>query len=193
MAFYSGLDTLGVRYERLAVPYGTASPQRELLPGPPGADTKPLIMLVSGYDGTMEELYLALVVAAYRRGYSVLTYEGPGQGLVLREQGLPLTPEWEKPNGAVLDTFLASHPKPGKMVLIGVSMGGDFAPRAAAFDQRIDGVVAYDEFFDGGAIAARTGPKFAFWLNDHHFDRTLNFLAGLNKSPGAKWADRTAW
>ena len=131
-AFYTGLDTLGVRYERIAVPYGRYHLNAVYYPGPQGADAKPLIVMVGGYDSTMEELYLQLVAAAYRRGYSVLTYEGPGQGSVLREQGLTFTPEWEKPNGAVLDTFLATHPKPRKIVLVGESMGGYSAPRAAA-------------------------------------------------------------
>jgi dienelactone hydrolase len=90
----------------------------------------------------------------------------------------------------VLDTFLASHPKPAKIVLIGESMGGYLAPRAAAFDNRIDGVVAYDVFFDGGAIASRNVPKFVFSLHDHHYDRTLNFLAALHNDPGGDWAQQ---
>jgi dienelactone hydrolase len=39
-----------------------------------------------------------------------------------------------------------------KIVLIGMSMGGYFAPRAAAFEERLDGVVAYDTMFDFGAV-----------------------------------------
>jgi alpha-beta hydrolase superfamily lysophospholipase len=189
-AFYSGLDTLAVRYERITVPYGKYHLNAVYYPGPQGADAKPLIVLVGGYDSTMEELYLQFVGAAYAHGYSVLTYEGPGQGSVLREQGLVFTPQWEKPNGAVLDTFLANHAKPPKIVLIGESMGGYLAPRAAAFDSRIDGVVAYDVFFDGGAIASRHVPAFAFWLARNHYDGTLKFLSGLNDDPGAKWAQQ---
>jgi alpha-beta hydrolase superfamily lysophospholipase len=189
-AFYSGLDTLGVRYERITVPYGPHHLNAVYYPGPQGAESKPLIVFVGGYDSTMEELYVQFVPEAYKRGYSVLTYEGPGQGSVLREQHLTFTPQWEKPNGAVLDTFLANHPKPPKIVMIGASMGGYLAPRAAAFDKRIDGVVAYDVFFDGGAIATRNIPKFVFWLRDRHYDRTLKFLAGLSSSPGGNWAQQ---
>src|ERR1700679_590014 len=174
-AFYTGLDTLKVAYERIRVPYGAHHLNAVYYPGGADSETKPLIVFVGGYDSTMEELYFQLVTAAHRRGYSVLTYEGPGQGSVLREQGLTFTPEWEKPNGAVLDTFLASHPKPAKIVLIGASMGGYLAPRAAAFDKRIDGVVAYDVFFDGGAIASRNVPKFVFWMRDNGYTNTLKF------------------
>jgi alpha-beta hydrolase superfamily lysophospholipase len=100
----------------------------------------------------MEELYFMLGKPALDRGYSVLTYEGPGQGDALRSQGLHFLPEWERPNGAVLDEFLRRHNRPEKIVLVGVSMGGYFAPRAAAFDDRIDGVVAYDCCYDFGSV-----------------------------------------
>jgi alpha-beta hydrolase superfamily lysophospholipase len=188
-AFYKGLDVLGVKYEQITVPYGNHHLNAVYYPGPPGAERRPLIMFVGGYDETMEEGYLSVGAAAREHGYSVLIYEGPGQGSVIREQGLVFTPEWEKPNGAVLDTFLKDHPKPAKIVLMGASLGGYLAPRAAAFDKRIDGVVSYDEFFDGGATSSRNVPKFAFWLKDHGYEGVLNFLAGLNSDPGKKWAE----
>ena len=187
-SFYSGLDALGVRYERLSIPYGKYHLNAVYYPGPAGAETRPLLMAVSGYDGTMEELYMSFVAAALQHGYSVLTYEGPGQGSVIREQGLIFQADWEKPNGAVLDAFLANHAKPGRIVLLGESLGGYLAPRAAAFDSRLDGVIAYDVFFDGYAVASRYVPQFAFSLHEHGYDGLLNFLAGLNKDPGSTWA-----
>jgi alpha-beta hydrolase superfamily lysophospholipase len=188
-AFYQGLGVLGVKYERIKVPYGKYHLNAVYYPGPAGSENKPLLVVVGGYDGTMEEVYFSTVAAALQRGYSVLTYEGPGQGSVLREQGLTFTPEWEKPNGAVLDTFLASHPTSGKIVLIGESMGGYLAPRAAAFDPRISGVVAYDVFFDAGAIASRHVPSFVFWLRKHGYNSVLNMMASQQSSdPGAQWS-----
>jgi alpha-beta hydrolase superfamily lysophospholipase len=187
-AFYTGLDTLGVGYERITVPYGRAHLNAVYYPGAPGAEAKPLIVIVPGFDSTMEELYFHFVAVALQRGFAVLSYEGPGQGSVLREQGLTFTPEWEKPNGAVLDTFLAAHPKPKKIVLIGESMGGYLAPRAAAFDDRIDGVVAYDVFFDGGEIAESKVPHFVLWLRANGYTGILSLLSGLKKDPGAVWA-----
>lgn len=188
-AFYQGLGVLGVKYERIKVPYGNYHLNAVYYPGPAGSDSKPLLVVVGGYDGTMEEMYFHIVAAALQRGYSVLTYEGPGQGSVLREQGLTFIPQWEKPNGAVLDTFLAAHPTSGKIVLIGESMGGYLAPRAAAFDQRITGVVAYDVFFDGGAIASRHVPPLVFWLQRHGYNGVLNWLAKHGSDdPGAQWS-----
>jgi len=53
----------------------------------------------------------------------------------------------------VLDAFLRTHARPKHIVHIGMSMGGYFAPRAAAFEKRIDGVVAWDTCYDFGEIA----------------------------------------
>jgi len=145
--FEKGLEISGVRCERLKVPYREGNLRAHYFPGAPGSEDKPLIMLVGGFDSVLEELYPFLGKAALARGYSVLAYEGPGQGQPLRD-GLKFTPEWEKPTGGVLDAFLATHAKPKQIVLIGMSMGGYFAPRVAAFDERINGVVAWDTLFD---------------------------------------------
>ncbi|MGA9674144.1 MAG: alpha/beta hydrolase [Mycobacterium sp.] len=152
--FQDGLDALGIRYEYFDVGYGAGSLRALYLPGPAGADRKPLLVLVGGFDSILEELYPVLGKAGSDRGYSVLLYEGPGQGQALRKYGLTFTPEWEKPNSAVLDEFLRTHRKPAAIVLVGMSMGGYFAPRAAAFDDRIDGVVAFDTCFDFSEPAA---------------------------------------
>ncbi len=189
-AFYEGLDTLKIEYERLRVPYGLHYLNALYFRGSEGSENRALIMFCGGFDSTLEELYFLLVAAGLERGYSVLAYEGPGQGSILREQHLPFTHEWEKPTVAVLDEFLQKHAPPAKLVLVGGSMGGYLAPRAAAFDNRIDGVVAYDVFYDFGAIASRSVPPLALWFDRHR----LGFLLDANVkiksafSPGLKWA-----
>jgi pimeloyl-ACP methyl ester carboxylesterase len=150
--FYKGLDALDVRYEQIIVPYESSSLRALYISAPEGGDQKPLIVMVGGFDSTLEELYLVLGKAAGDRGYPVLLYEGPGQGQALRN-GLKFLPEWERPTKAVLDEFLRTHARPTKMILVGMSMGGYFAPRAAAFEERFDGVVAYDTCFDFGQCA----------------------------------------
>jgi len=154
-AFRNGLNALGLTYEFFDVPYESGSLRALYLPGPSVAELKPLIMIVGGFDSILEELYPVLGKAANDRGYSVLLYEGPGQGEPLRRYGLKFTPEWEKPNTAVLDEFLRTHNKPAKIILVGMSMGGYFAPRAAAFEPRIDGVVAFDAAYDIAETVAR--------------------------------------
>ena len=153
--FFQGLDALGVRYESFSAPYENGRLRALYLPGPAGSEKKPLIVAVGGYDSILEEKYPVIGKAALDRGYSVFIYEGPGQGEPLRKYGMKFTPEWEKPTKAVLDEFLRTHDKPSKIVLLGMSMGGYLAPRAAAFEDRIDGVVAYGVGFDFHEAAAR--------------------------------------
>jgi alpha-beta hydrolase superfamily lysophospholipase len=189
-AFYDGLDTLQVEYERIRVPFGEHHLNALYFPGPTGSEKRPLIVICGGFDSTLEELYFVIVPAALERGYSVLAYEGPGQGSILRDQNLPFTHEWEKPTAAVLDEYLRTHRRHERMVLIGMSMGGYLAPRAAAFDDRFDGVVAYDVFFDFGAISSRSAPRILFWLNRRGLrplaTRLVKVKAAL--SPYLRWA-----
>jgi alpha/beta hydrolase family protein len=188
-AFYDGLAALGVKYKRMEAPYdnGYRLPMNYY---PVEAQNRKNTLLVfhGGYDSTLEELYFDLIKDAHDHGYDVLTFSGPGQGLVLTQQKLPFTYEWEKPTSAVIDTFLAHHERPGKMVLVGQSMGGYLAPRAAAFDNRFDGVVAYDVLFDMGAAASRFVPKLAYWLRDHGMTGLVETLNNLKASqaPGVR-------
>jgi pimeloyl-ACP methyl ester carboxylesterase len=177
--FFQGLDALGVRYDYFSAPYQNGRLRALYLPGPAGSEKKPLIMAVGGYDSILEEKYPVIGKAALDRGYSVLIYEGPGQREPLRKYGLKFTPAWEKPTTAVLDEFLRTHDKPAKVVLFGMSMGGYLAPRAAAFEHRIDGVVAYDVCFDLYEAAART------------FGAVKQNPLVL-KNPGASWAYHNA-
>jgi alpha-beta hydrolase superfamily lysophospholipase len=188
--FYKGLDTLGVRYERISAPYGAHHLNALYFPGPQGSEKRPLIAICGGFDSTLEELYFVLVTAGLERGYSVLAYEGPGQGSIIREQGIPFTYEWEKPTAAILDEYLRTHPRSAKIVLVGMSMGGYLAPRAAAFDNRIDGVVAFDVFFDFGAISSRSVPPVTFWFGRHGLGFVLNAIAKIKSafSPSLRWA-----
>jgi alpha-beta hydrolase superfamily lysophospholipase len=190
-SFYAGLDALGVTYQQIQVPYGEGHHLEAVYyPAAEDAPKRPLIVLGGGFDSTIEELYFVLVKDAHERGYAVLTYDGPGQGSVLRDQGLTFTHEWEKPVKAVVDAFLAAHPRPHKTVLIGMSLGGYLASRAAAFDERFDGVVTYDVFFDLGAITRRYVPAAAFWLRDHGFGAIVDMVVRVKAalSPSFAWA-----
>jgi pimeloyl-ACP methyl ester carboxylesterase len=108
----------------------------------------PTLILQTGFDGTQEELYNGGAVAAVRRGYNCLTFEGPGQGEVIREQGIPFRYDWEKVITPVVD-YALSRPEvdPGRIALFGISLGGYLAPRGAAFEPRLAALIA-----DGGVF-----------------------------------------
>jgi pimeloyl-ACP methyl ester carboxylesterase len=69
------------------------------------------------------------------------------------KNGLKFTHEWEKPVSAVLDYFNLSG-----VNLLGISWGGYLALRAAAFEPRIERVIAYDICFDGLEVMTRPIP-----------------------------------
>lgn len=103
---------------------------------------RPLLIIQTGYDGTQQELYSECAQAGLQRGYNVLTFEGPGQGQVLRKQGLHFRPDWEKVVTPVVDYAVSRKDvDPKNMTLWGVSMGGYLAARAAAYEQRLKALI----------------------------------------------------
>ena len=70
-------------------------------------------------------------IAARRRGYHSLVFDGPGQGAMPVENGVPLRPDWEMVVTAVVD-FALTLPEvdPARIALSGWSLGGYLAPRA---------------------------------------------------------------
>ena len=126
------------RIEKLNVPYENVKlPVMHVVPN---GKSKGTILLHGGNDSYFEE-FLFTVLYLQEQGFEVYMFEGPGQGGVMRLQGMHFTHEWEKPVKAVLDHFGLSD-----VTIIGISLGGYLAPRAAAFDKRITKVVAWSVF-----------------------------------------------
>ena len=115
---------------------------------------KGIIVLHGGYDSLIQE-FLEFLPYFSRKGYETYFFEGPGQGEVLMRCHIRMTPEWEHCTSAILDAFGLDD-----VTLIGISLGGCLAPRAAAYDQRIRRVVMFDLIYDFyGAITQKMGEK----------------------------------
>lgn len=124
--------------ERLEAPYEDVRlPILHVCPEGPRQD---VILLHGGNDSYFEEFFFPMLYLA-RRGLDVYLFEGPGQGSVVREQGKKFTHEWERPVKAVLDTVGEEN-----VTIMGASLGGMLAPRAAAFEPRIRRVVGWSIF-----------------------------------------------
>jgi pimeloyl-ACP methyl ester carboxylesterase len=136
---------------RVLVPYeGSFLPAwRIAAPRPKG-----VIILHGGFDSFIEELY-PMATAMRDRGFDLILFEGPGQGAALVRHGLPMTHAWEKPVAAVLDHFGIDD-----ATLIGMSLGGCLALRAAAGESRIKRVVAFDALYDFyDCLTLKLGPR----------------------------------
>lgn len=119
------------------------------LPGylrrPHGVERPPLVLLVPGADSSKEELY-DLGDRIVRRGLASFAFDGPGHGLVSTK--LKLRPDYEVPIAAVLDRLLArDDADPGRVAVAGISYGGLFACRAAAFDERVKAAVSMSSWY----------------------------------------------
>jgi alpha-beta hydrolase superfamily lysophospholipase len=102
------------------------------------AGPRPTIVHTNGYDSNVQEMFVAHVGAALRRGYSILLFDGPGQGRCLIRDELHMRPDWETVVRPVID-YALDRPEidSDRIVLAGWSFGGFLAPRAAAFEDRI--------------------------------------------------------
>jgi cephalosporin-C deacetylase-like acetyl esterase len=102
---------------------------------PGGEDQPPLVLLVPGLDSTKEEFF-RLENVFLDRGMATLSMDGPGQG----ESGydLPIRPDYDVAVTAVLDAIAGRADVDMERVgLLGVSLGGYYAPRALAFEPRV--------------------------------------------------------
>ncbi|MFT8424220.1 MAG: alpha/beta hydrolase [Liquorilactobacillus sp.] len=133
--FYKGYNDF--EYESYKVPYENSYlPVVKLIT--PGA-TKSLLYF-AGFDSYMEEM---VKMAHFMKGlnYNIYVFDGPGQGTALRN-GIKLTHSWEKPISIILDYFDIKRAS-----AVGMSLGGYLVMRAAAFEKRLDKVVAFDIFY----------------------------------------------
>ena len=194
-SFRRGAAMLAVPPEIVQIPY-----EGSFLPGyhfRAAADAAPraTMILVTGYDGTAEELYFANGAAALERGYNVLAFDGPGQGAMLIDRRVPLRPDWENVITPVVDYLLARpDTDPQRIVLTGLSLGGYLAPRAATAEHRLAACISDCGPYDVSDALSRRLPGFlARQLPDGNATllRLLNRLvhAVMNK-PTAGWAMR---
>jgi pimeloyl-ACP methyl ester carboxylesterase len=121
---------------------------------------RPTLIVHGGFDSTLEELYTSAAAPALERGYNCLTFEGPGQGRVIRKQKIRFRYDWEKVITPVVDYALSLKQIDSKQIaLMGISMGGYLAARAAAFEHRISACILYNGVYDGYESFAASFPE----------------------------------
>jgi 2,6-dihydroxypseudooxynicotine hydrolase len=137
--------------ERVAIAY-----EGKLLYGnlrkPLGATKPPVVVMCMGLDSTKEEMD-ANENVFLARGIATLAFDGPGQGE--GEYDFAIRGDYEVPVNAVVDYVETRKDLDGARVgLWGVSLGGYYAPRAAAFEKRAKACIAlsgpfeWAEFYD---------------------------------------------
>ena len=121
-----------------------------ILRHPADSARPPIVVMCMGLDSAKEEMesYESLFLA---RGLATLSFDGPGQGE--SEYDLAIRGDYEVAVKAVVD-WLEARPDidAGKIGLWGVSLGGYYAPRAAAFEKRVKACIGLSGPYDFGAI-----------------------------------------
>ncbi len=130
--------------ERIEIPFeGTAMVGN--LRRPEGVERPPLAVLLPGLDSTKEEFF-SWENVFLARGMATFSLDGPGQG----ETGYTthIHPNYEVAVTAALDHLRWD----GDVGLAGVSLGGYYAPRAAAFEPRVKAAAGVSGPFNFGAV-----------------------------------------
>jgi 2,6-dihydroxypseudooxynicotine hydrolase len=120
-----------------------------ILRKPAGIERPPVVMMAVGLDSTKEEgdAYETPFLA---RGMATLIFDGPGQGE--GQYDFAIRGDYEVAATAVADFVQTrSDLDGGRLGMWGVSLGGYYAPRAAAFEKRIKACIALGGPFDWGA------------------------------------------
>jgi len=133
--------------ERVEIPYAQTALAANLR-RPAGIARPALVLLLPGLDSTKEEFF-AWENVFLARGMATLSLDGPGQG----ETGLKtsIEPAYEKAVTAAIDHLSGRDDLDlDRVGLAGVSLGGYYAPRAAAYERRVKAAVGISGAFDFG-------------------------------------------
>lgn len=136
--FRRGAGTLSPPAEPVRVPYAgsTLAAYLRVPPAGPG----PVVIMIPGLDSVKEELQ-ATAEYLLSRGLAVIAIDGPGQGET--EYELPIEPAYERVTTAVADYLKGRDDiDPDRIGVFGVSLGGYYAARSAAYEPRVRAAVA---------------------------------------------------
>jgi pimeloyl-ACP methyl ester carboxylesterase len=146
--YTSALPLMRPMGERVAIPYRGKTLYGVLRRPAPGR--APVLVMAPGLDSTKEELH-AYEEPFLARGIATLAIDGPGQGEA--EFDIPICGDYETAARAVADWIETREDLDARrMAIWGVSLGGYYAPRAAAYEKRFRACIALSGPFDWAAI-----------------------------------------
>lgn len=108
----------------------------------------PAVLFIGGADAFTEETYFS-GKGILDRGMAMLLLDLPGRGSAIYVKGIPTRFDYEVPAKAAFD-WLQAQPEvdPDKLGLLGISFGGYYAPRVAAFEPRVKALIAWGGMFN---------------------------------------------
>jgi dienelactone hydrolase len=160
-SFLQFLATTDEPVTRVEIPFQGASFPGLFYRSPLAGERSPVMVQFNGLDSTKEQMWGApLRTELGRRGISVLMVDHPGTGEALRLRGMTAVVESELWGSACIDYLTGrSDIDPARIGIVGWSLGGYYAPRAAAFEQRFALCVAWGANYNWGAVQQRRAKR----------------------------------
>jgi dipeptidyl aminopeptidase/acylaminoacyl peptidase len=150
-AFRAAIPSLPVEVTVIAVPDGDVEYDGYVLRGRGASAAAPGtgVVFLGGADSYAEELFFFGGLPLAERGITVVVADTPGRGSTLRHKGIVSRPDYEVPAARAVDLLEAlDFVDPARIGLVGLSLGGYYAPRLAAADDRIRACVCWCACFD---------------------------------------------
>lgn len=130
--------------EQIEVPFEGQTMEGYFVRAEGATEASPTVLFLGGADSWAEELYFLGGNEFPARGMNVVMVDTPGRGSSLRFKEMYSRPDYEVPVSAILDQLVERPDVDSDRIgLAGVSFGGYYAPRAAAFEPRVKAVAAW--------------------------------------------------
>ncbi len=132
------------------------------------------MVFCNGLDSVKEMIYLSVRDTFARRGISVLMVDQPGVGEALRLHGLHAVHDSERWAAAAVDYLeTRADVDAGRLGMMGWSLGGYFAPRAACYEKRFNLCVAWGANHDWGELQRRRLAREGDRPVPHYWDHVM--------------------
>src|SRR5215831_7579362 len=146
------VESVEVPYEDTALPALLVHPDTDAA----GAGRAPAMVFFDGFDVTKEIQYGYGIADLAARGIGCLIVDGPGNGESVRFRKLPLIAETERYATAAYEYLARRREFDARRIgVMALSLGGYYAPRAAALEPRFACCVAWGAQWDYHAIWAK--------------------------------------
>src|SRR5699024_9517020 len=142
--FKKAAELTGGLIEQIRVPFDGIEMEGYFVKPDTSNEKRPTVLFLGGADSWAEELYFLGGTEFPARGMNVVMIDTPGRGSSLRFKEMYSRYDYEVPVKEIFD-YLETRDDvdSDRFGLAGVSFGGYYAPRAAAFEPRVKAVAAW--------------------------------------------------
>lgn len=196
-AYRKGLEAFGksIRLGREScepadVPYGDTSYPALFAKAEGVAGRAPCMVFCNGLDSLKEMGYRSGIAREFaRRGISTLLIDQPGTGEAIRLRGLAGCHDSERWATPAYE-YLASRPDvdPRRIGIMGWSLGGYYAPRAAAFEPRFSICASWGANYNWGELQRRRLAREGDRPVPHYWDHVQWAFAKRSLEEFMAWA-----